>query len=60
MPIETTEVPRVPDLFAPTLKALDALGGSASNDEIDDRVADVMALSPEVRAYVHKDGPCPR
>jgi restriction system protein len=60
MTIETTEVPRVPDLFAPTLKALDALGGSASNDEIDDRVADVMALSPEVRAYVHKDGPLPK
>ena len=60
MPAETVEIPRVPDLFAPTLKALDALGGSASNDEIDDRVADVLALSPEVRAYVHKEGPLPK
>ena len=44
----------------PVLKALDALGGSASNDEIDDRTADLMALTPEVRAYVHKDGPLPK
>ena len=44
----------------PVLKALDALGGSASNDEIDDQTADLMALTPEVRAYVHKDGSLPK
>ena len=60
MTADLIHVPRVPDLFVPVLKALDALGGSASNDEIDDRTADLMALTPEVRAYVHKDGPLPK
>ena len=60
MPADLIHVPRVPDLFVPVLKALDALGGSASNDEIDDQTADLMALTPEVRAYVHKDGPLPK
>ena len=60
MSAELVQVPRVPDLFVPVLKALDALGGSASNEEIDDRMADLMGLTPEVRAYVHKDGPLPK
>lgn len=60
MPIDEGQVPRVPDLFAPVLKALDSLGGSASNDEINDRVADVLALTPEMRAFIHKDGPLPK
>lgn len=60
MPLEPDQLPKVPDLFVPVLKALNGLGGSASNEEIDDRVADVLALSPEVRAYIHKDGPLPK
>lgn len=60
MASDLDQIPRVPDLFVPTLKALDGLGGSASNEEIDDRVADVLALSPEVRAFIHNDGPLPK
>ena len=32
----------------PVIKALDTLGGSASNDEINDRVGQIMGLSDEV------------
>ena len=60
MTVDVGQVPRVPDLFVPVLKALDSLGGSASNDEINDRVAEVLALPPEVRAFIHKDGPLPK
>lgn len=59
MTAHPADLPRVPDLFAPVLQALDALGGSASNDEINDRVADLVSLLPELRAYVHNDGPIP-
>lgn len=55
-----TDLPRVPDLFVPVLRALEALGGSASNDEIDDKTSELMALSAEARAYVHNDGPLPK
>lgn len=60
MTAHPVDLPRVPDLFVPVLRALDALGGSASNDEINDGVADLLSLSPEVRAYVHNDGPLPK
>ena len=60
MTAHPADLPRVPDQFVPVLRALDALGGSASNDEINDRVADLLSLSPEVRAYVHNDGPLPK
>ena len=42
MPVDPARIPRVPDLFAPTLKALGTLCGSASNDEIDDRAANLI------------------
>lgn len=57
---ELAQIPRVPDLFVATLRALNGLGGSASNEEIDDRVAEVLALTPDVRAFVHKEGPLPK
>ena len=60
MPVDVGQVPRVPDLFVPVLKALDSLGGSASNDEINDKVAEVLALSPEMRAYIQKEGTLPK
>lgn len=50
-------VPRVPDLFVPILRVLDGLGGSASIEEINDKVAAHMGLSDEVRAVQHGDGP---
>ena len=57
---DVAQVPRVPELFVPVLKALDALGGSASNEEIDDQTADLMHLSPQARGYIHKEGPLPK
>ena len=39
------------------MKALEALGGSASIEEINDSVAKVMALAEAVRALPHGDGP---
>lgn len=39
----------------PTLQAIDALGGSASNQEIHDWVVDNLGLSEEVRAVLNND-----
>lgn len=50
-------VPKVPDLFVPILRVLVSLGGSASIEEINDRVAATMGLPDEVRAVLHGDGP---
>lgn len=50
-------VPKVPDLFVPILRVLESLGGSASIEEINDRVAALMGLPDEVRAVPHGDGP---
>jgi restriction system protein len=50
-------VPRVVDLFVPTIQALKSLGGSASIEEIDESVADILAVSDAVREQLHNDGP---
>lgn len=50
-------VPKVRELWMPVLQALDALGGSASNDEINDKVGQLMKLSPEVLSYPHAGSP---
>lgn len=52
-----TTVPRVVDLFVPTIRALQALGGSASIEEIDEKVADILGLPEEIRSLLHNDGP---
>ena len=43
----TVSIPKVEDFYVPTLKALRDLGGSASIDEIDDRVSEAEGLTPE-------------
>jgi restriction system protein len=45
------------DLFVPTIRALQALGGSASIEEIDEKVADILGLPEEIRSLLHNDGP---
>lgn len=60
MTVDLAQLPKVPNLFGPTLRALDGLGGSASNDEIDDRVADDLKLSPEIRAFVQSGTNLPK
>jgi restriction system protein len=41
----------------PTLQAIQALGGSGSIHEIDEKVAEVVGFSEEQQAVLHKDGP---
>jgi restriction system protein len=43
----SVQLPKVEDFYVPTLKALRDLGGSASIDEIDDRVSELEALTRE-------------
>jgi restriction system protein len=43
----SVSLPKVEDLYVPTLRALRDLGGSASIDEIDDRVSELEGLTPE-------------
>jgi len=47
----------VTDLIAPILEALEALGGSATNEEIEDRTAQIMNLDDDARASPHQGGP---
>lgn len=53
---EASSVPTISDLVNPTLKALRALGGSASIEEIANRVIEDMSLSPQVVQALHSDG----
>ena len=49
------DVPKFDVLMRPTLEGLKALGGSASNQELHDWVADHLQLSDEVRSVPHGD-----
>ncbi len=50
-------MPRHVDLMWPTLKALNALGGSARNRELEDQIAKDLDLEREVLEVLYKDGP---
>ena len=50
-------LPTHEDLLWPTLKALEARGGSASIQELSEQVASDLELSDEVLEVPHKDGP---
>ena len=45
------------DLIIPMLGALEASGGSATNEEIDDTVAGIMELGDAARVPLHQGGP---
>lgn len=49
-------MPKYDALMLPTLTALKGLGGSASNDELFDRVVDDLAIPDAVRDAPHGDG----
>ena len=55
--MKANEVPRFDELMVPTIDALKGLGGSASNEELHDWIADRLALPAAVRDRVHSDGP---
>ena len=48
-------LPAYAEYFVPTVKALKARGGSATIEELEDEVADLMALSDEARSEPHGD-----
>ena len=50
-------VPTRDDLLWPTVKALRGLGGSGSVSEINERVVEQEAYTPEQQAVLHGDGP---
>ncbi len=49
------DVPKFDALMQPTLEALKALGGSASNQELHDWIADYLDIPEEVRIVPHGD-----
>ncbi|MCA0423739.1 MAG: restriction endonuclease [Proteobacteria bacterium] len=50
-------IPKFDELMIPVLRALQALGGSASNEELHDWVADNLKIMPEARDLPHGEGP---
>ncbi len=50
-----TSVPTFDALMWPTLRALHAMGGSATNEELLSKVIEVAAISPDVQAIQHTD-----
>jgi restriction system protein len=50
-------IPTFDELFEPTIKALQALGGSGSIQEIYDKVCEIKAYSEEQQSVLHKEGP---
>ena len=51
------KIPTYDDLLWPTLKALEALGGSASIQELLEQLTADLALSDEILDILHDDGP---
>src|SRR3984885_11899580 len=51
------KVPTFDEMMWPTLQALEETGGSASNQELLTRVAQLMAIPEEVQNLPHGDGP---
>lgn len=49
------DVPKFDMLMAPTIEALKQLGGSASNDEIHDKVVELMGLPDDVIEFPHQE-----
>ncbi len=50
-------IPARNDLFEPTLKALEALGGSGNNQEIYDKVCELENFSEEQQSVLYQEGP---
>lgn len=54
--MKIAELPRYHDLMRPTLVALDKIGGSASLNEVNDAVVELVGLSPEAVAIEYESG----
>jgi restriction system protein len=55
MTISAANVPTFDNLLWPTLKALKAMGGSASNDELLAKVIELEGISEPVASFIHSD-----
>jgi restriction system protein len=53
--VATNSVPTFDDLLWPTLQALKAMGGSASNDELLAKVIELEHIPEHVAAFIHSD-----
>jgi restriction system protein len=51
------DLPPFASYFVPTIKCLKAKGGSTTIQEMEDDVASAIALSDELRAILHGEGP---
>ncbi len=51
------DLPSYPEYVAPALEALRARGGSATIEEMEEGVAEIMTLSDELLSVPHGDGP---
>jgi len=49
------DIPKYDELMAPTVEALKLLGGSASNDEIHDKIVELMKLPDDVVEIPHDE-----
>lgn len=54
--VSKEDVPSFPDLLNPALRALHKLGGSASNQELEDEIVAALGLSEEVAELPHGRG----
>jgi restriction system protein len=54
---DAPSVPSYADLLWPTVKALHAIGGSGSNDEIVEKVVELEGFTGEQQSVLHGDGP---
>jgi restriction system protein len=52
-----SNLPSFEQYFAPAVEALKKRGGSATIEELEDDVAELMKLSDDILAVPHKDGP---
>ena len=55
--VTKSDLPAFSDYFWPTIEAMKANGGSTTIEEMEEDVATRMALSEELRAIPHGDGP---
>lgn len=51
------DLPRHDGLFWPVVKAFRSLDGAADNDQLVERVSDILGLADELTAIPHKEGP---
>ena len=59
MHASSTNLPTFDELFEPTIKALKALGGSGTVQEISEKVCELEGYSEEQQSVLHKEGPQP-